>query len=455
MTNELKYYKAELPQNVVVLGAGESGVGAALLAQQVGCAVFVSDFGKVKDNFAAELNQAGIAYEAEQHSEAKILAADVVIKSPGIPEKAPIVQQIRKAGIELISEIEWAARFIDGQIVAITGSNGKTTVTSWIYHILKNAGLDVALAGNIGKSLARTLTEKTYAYYVVEVSSFQLDDIEMFKPHISIITNITEDHLDRYNYNFQEYIDAKLAITKNQDKNDYCIFCLDDEVTKEQIKRVQNTNCLPFSLEQAVEEGAYLDTDEITFITKQKRLTMPIREFALAGRHNHYNAMAAGIASKLLGVRKENIRESLQDFKSLEHRMEYVLTIRGIEFINDSKATNINSAWFALESMNKDLIWIAGGKDKGNDYDELKDLVAKKVKAIICLGVDNEKLHKAFANEVGYIMDTQSMKEAVQMAYNLAGKGEAVLLSPACASFDLFDSYEDRGSQFKRAVRSL
>jgi UDP-N-acetylmuramoylalanine--D-glutamate ligase len=440
---------------VAILGAGESGVGAALLAKAKGIPVFVSDFGKIKDVYKAELVENGIEFEEEGHTESTILSATVVIKSPGIPEKAPIIKKIRDQKISIISEIEWAARFTKGTIVGITGSNGKTTTTSLTYHILHKAGYDVAIAGNIGKSLARTISERDYQYYVVEISSFQLDDIVHFKPHIAIITNITEDHLDRYNYNFKEYIDSKLAITTNQDSHDYCIYCQDDPVTQQYIHNIKNTHCLPISYDSKLEEGAFISEENIVFILKKKEFNMPMREYALTGRHNYYNAMAAGIATKLLGVRKEIIRESLQDFKSLEHRMEYVLTIRGIEFINDSKATNVNSAWFALESMNKDVIWIAGGKDKGNDYEELKELVAKKVKAIICLGIDNEKLHKAFASEVGYIVDTQSMSEAVKMAYNLAGKGEAVLLSPACASFDLFDNYEDRGNQFKRAVRSL
>jgi UDP-N-acetylmuramoylalanine--D-glutamate ligase len=443
------------PSLVAILGAGESGVGAALLAKSKGLPVFVSDFGKIKEVYKNELTENGIEFEEEGHNESKILSADFVVKSPGIPEKAPIIKKIRDKKISIISEIEWAAMFTKGTIVGITGSNGKTTTTSLTYHILQKAGYDVALAGNIGKSLARTISERDYPYYVVEISSFQLDDILYFKPHISIITNITEDHLDRYNYDFKQYINAKLAITTNQDSTDYCIYSQDDVVTNQAIQAVKNTNCLPFSHDAEVEEGAFISDDQIVFILKKKQFNMPMREYALTGRHNYYNAMAAGIATKLLGVRNEVIRESLQDFKSLEHRMEYVLTIRGIEFINDSKATNVNSAWFALESMNKDVIWIAGGKDKGNDYEELKGIVAQKVKAIICLGIDNEKLHKAFASEVGYIVDTQSMSEAVKMAYNLAGKGEVVLLSPACASFDLFDNYEDRGNQFKRAVRSL
>ncbi|MCP4123804.1 MAG: UDP-N-acetylmuramoyl-L-alanine--D-glutamate ligase [Bacteroidetes bacterium] len=440
---------------VIVLGAGESGVGAALLAKEKGYRVFVSDFGKIKKSYRSELENGGIEFEEGGHDEKRILASGLVIKSPGIPEKAPIVKAIRNKSIRLISEIEWAYGFINGKIVAITGSNGKTTTTSWIYHILDKAGWDVALAGNIGKSLARVVSEKDYEYYVVEISSFQLDDIDAFRPHISVITNITEDHLDRYEYKFENYIRSKMKVAGNQTTADYCIYCLDDPVTNQYINEIKNTNCIPFSWEQTVSEGAFREGDHISFTIKKKPFTMPMREFALAGRHNYFNAMAAGIASRVLGVRKDVIRESLTDFKNLEHRMEFVLTIRGVDFINDSKATNVNSAWFALESMNKNVIWIAGGTDKGNDYDELKDLVRDKVKAIVCLGVDNEKLHKAFAGEVGYIMDTSSMSEAVRMAYNLAGKGEVVLLSPACASFDLFEDYEDRGHQFKRTVRSL
>lgn len=440
---------------IAVLGAGESGVGAALLARARGYAVFVSDAGKIRHKYREELVAQGIDFEEGAHDLERILAADAVVKSPGIPEKATPVQAARKAGLPVISEIEWAWTFAQGTVVAVTGSNGKTTTTSWIYHILKKAGWDAVLAGNIGHSFARVLSEGDHDYYVLEVSSFQLDDIITFHPKVSVITNITEDHLDRYDYSFANYIQSKLRIAANQGPGDHCVYCLDDAVTAAHINALNNTVCIPFSLERPVEEGAFREGDHINFSINQKPFAMPMRDFALAGRHNHYNAMAAGIATRLLGVRNDVIRESLQDFKNLEHRMEFVLTIRGVDFINDSKATNVNSAWFALESMNKSVIWIAGGTDKGNDYTDLKPLVAEKVKAIICLGLDNEKLHNAFSGEVGYIVDTRSMAEAVHMAYNLAGKGEVVLLSPACASFDLFENYEDRGNQFKRAVRSL
>ena len=453
MNNQI--YTDPMNSRLVILGAGESGVGAALLGKAKGYDVFVSDAGKIKAPYRKELESAGIEFEEGRHSEDRILSADLVVKSPGIPDKVRLVQSIREKLIPVVSEIEFAYHFLKGKIIAITGSNGKTTTTSLIYHIMHKAGMDVALAGNIGNSLARTITEKQYDYYVVEISSFQLDDVESFHPHISVITNITEDHLDRYDHKFENYIQSKLSVTKNQDENDYCIYCLDDEVSRKYIHQVENTACIPFSWEQSVAEGAFIEGDNIIYSIKKKLFTMPMREFALAGRHNYFNAMAAGIATRVLGVRKDVIRESLQDFKNLEHRMEFVLTVRGIDFINDSKATNVNSAWFAMESMNKDVIWIAGGKDKGNDYAELRELVKDKVKAIICLGIDNDKLHNVFASEVGYIVDTNSMTEAVNMAYNLAGKDEVVLLSPACASFDLFENYEDRGNQFKRAVRSL
>lgn len=443
-------------KNMVILGSGESGVGAALLAKKMGYNVWVSDSSTIKEIYKAELQKEEIPFEEGVHSLEKVFAADEIIKSPGIPEKAPIIKELRKRNIPIISEIEFGYRYAKGKIIAITGSNGKTTTTSLTYHILKNAHFDVAMGGNIGYSFARLVAEKDYEYYVLEISSFQLDDIKTFKPFISVITNITEDHLDRYDYKLENYVASKFKVSQNQSSSDYCIYCSDDEETLKYLHTNKiNTTMIPFSWSHETSEGAYTHNNEMIIQIKKKIFSMILQELALSGRHNTYNSMAAGIVSKLLGVRNDVIRDSLQDFKNLEHRLEFVTTVRGVDFVNDSKATNINSTWYALESMEKDTIWIVGGVDKGNDYTVLNDLVSKRVKAIICLGKDNEKIHQAFSNLVGCILDTNSAEEAVRTAYNLAQPGEVVLLSPACASFDLFDNYEDRGRQFKAAAYSL
>lgn len=443
-------------RNIVLLGSGESGVGAAILAQKQGYGVFVSDFGTIKEVYKLELNKRNIEFEEGQHSEEKILAADIIIKSPGIPDKAPIIKKIKEKQIEIISEIEFAYRFTKAKIIAITGSNGKTTTTSLVYHILKNAGLNVGLGGNIGDSFAKQVAEEDKEYFVLEISSFQLDNCTTFKPHIAILTNITEDHLDRYDYKFENYISSKFSIAKNQTEDDFFIYCLDDEVSKKYLNQFDiKAKLIPFSYYQKLEEGGYIEDKNLIININKNKFTMPTNELGLQGIHNTYNSLAAGIGAKLFNVRNEKIRDSFQDFKSLEHRLEFVATVKGVDFINDSKATNVNSTWYALESMIKPTVLILGGVDKGNDYTLIKDLVKEKVKAIICLGKDNEALHQAFANEVGYIVDTQSMEQAVNMAYNIAEKEEVVLLSPCCASFDLFENYEDRGRQFKRNVLNL
>ncbi len=418
--------------------------------------VFVSDLGKIKEEYKNELLALNIPFEEEQHSEDSILQASLIIKSPGIPDKAPLIKKAKEKNIPIISEIEFAYRYSKSKIIAITGSNGKTTTTSLIYHILEKAGYDVGLGGNIGTSFARQVAQGDKAYFVLEISSFQLDGCIEFKPHIAVLCNITEDHLDRYDYKFENYINSKLSITKNQTQEDYFIYCADDEVTMKYLHTVNaNVNKLPFAYYKKVSEGAYADDKKIIIELNKNNFTMPINELALQGIHNTYNSMAAAIAAKLEGVRNEKIKESLEDFKSLEHRLEFVASVRSVDFINDSKATNVNSTWFALESMTKPTVLILGGVDKGNDYTLIKDLVKQKVKAIICLGKDNEKLHQAFADEVGYIVDTQSMQQAVAMAYNIAEKGDTVLLSPCCASFDLFENYQDRGRQFRRCVQNL
>ncbi|HNF49924.1 MAG TPA: UDP-N-acetylmuramoyl-L-alanine--D-glutamate ligase [Chitinophagales bacterium] len=442
--------------NIVILGSGESGVGAAILAKKQGMGVFVSDLGKIKEEYKNELLALNIPFEEEQHSEDSILQASLIIKSPGIPDKAPLIKKAKEKNIPIISEIEFAYRYSKSKIIAITGSNGKTTTTSLIYHILEKAGFDVGLGGNIGTSFARQVAHGDKAFFVLEISSFQLDGCVDFKPHIAVLCNITEDHLDRYDYKFENYINSKLSITKNQTQEDYFIYCADDEVTMKYLHTVNaNVNKIPFSYYIKVSEGAYAEDEKIIIELNKNNFTMPINELALQGIHNTYNSMAAAIAAKLEGVRNEKIKESLEDFKSLEHRLEFVASVRSVDFINDSKATNVNSTWFALESMTKPTVLILGGVDKGNDYTLIKDLVKQKVKAIICLGKDNEKLHQAFADEVGYIVDTQSMQQAVAMAYNIAEKGDTVLLSPCCASFDLFENYQDRGRQFRRCVQNL
>lgn len=442
---------------VVILGAGESGVGAAILANQKGYACLVSDAGNLQSAHRQELTQYGIEFEEDGHNEARILSATLVIKSPGIPEKNQLVKQIRAKGIEVISEIEWAWRFIgDGQVIAITGSNGKTTTTALTYHICRHAGLDCALVGNIGYSFARQVALDPKPWYVVELSSFQLDDIKYFRAHVAVLTNITEDHLDRYDYQFINYIRSKFRIILNQQSSDYFIYCEDDEVTMQHINEFQLlSNPLPFSMRKELLQGAFIKEQEMNVVTKEDKLQMSIYDFALKGKHNQYNTMAAGLAASVIGLRKDKIREAIQSFEALEHRMEPVATVRGVEFINDSKATNVNSTWYALESMTKPVILILGGVDKGNDYSLLTDLVKEKVKAIVCMGTDNLKIQEAFQNDVAVMVSTGSAPEAVHSAFQLANKGDVVLLSPACASFDLFKNYEDRGRQYKEAVLGL
>jgi UDP-N-acetylmuramoylalanine--D-glutamate ligase len=444
-------------KRLIVLGAGESGVGAAVLAAQKGYEVFVSDGGKIAEKYKKELEKKGIDYEEGKHSEGKILSGTEVMKSPGIPEKNAIVRQIRAKGIPVISEIELAYRHKEGsRIVGITGSNGKTTTTSLTWHICRAGGLDCALVGNIGISFARQVAEDPKPWYIAEISSFQLDDIETFRPDIAILTNITEDHLDRYDYRFENYIKSKFGIVQHQVADDFFIYNEDDPVIGENLSRYPfKSNPLPFTMKQEPNQGGFIRNGVMTLKTGRETLQMSIYDFALKGIHNQYNTLAAGLAAATIGIRKEKIREAVQSFAALEHRMEYVTMVRGVEFINDSKATNVNSTWYALESMQKPVILILGGVDKGNDYALIRDLVREKVKAIVCMGLDNRKIHEAFKDEVRSIVDTGSAKEAVKTSFRLADKGDVVLLSPACASFDLFRNYEDRGRQFKDAVRDL
>ncbi len=441
----------------VILGGGESGVGSALLAKQRGYEVFLSDKSSLKDEYRSELINAGIDFEEGLHTESAILNADEVMKSPGIPEKIEIVKKIRAKGIDIISEVELAYRYKgDSKIVAITGSNGKTTTTALIYHICKTAGLDCALVGNIGDSFARQVAINPKKLYVVEVSSFQLDDIKTFRPDIAILTNITEDHLDRYDYTFENYIKSKFRITMNQQETDCFIYCDDDEITMKYLSQFKSqANQLPISMKRELPNGAFIKDGDMYIRTGQDFTNMSVFDFALKGKHNQYNTMAACVATTLLDIRKEKIRDAVQNFQGLEHRMEHVATVRGVEFINDSKATNVNSAWYALETMSKPTILVLGGVDKGNDYSLIEGLVMEKVKAIICLGTDNRKIHEAFGNIVSTIVNTSTAAEAVHAAFHFANKGDVVLLSPACASFDLFKNYEDRGNQFKHAVKEL
>jgi UDP-N-acetylmuramoylalanine--D-glutamate ligase len=442
---------------LVVLGGGESGVGTAILGKKKGYDVFVSDFGKIKENYKEVLIINGIAWEDEKHTEEFILNADVVMKSPGIPEKAPIVKKLIEKGIPVISEIEFAFQFTDATTVGITGSNGKTTTTLLTYHLLKQGGLNVGLAGNIGKSFAWQVAENKHDIYVLELSSFQLDGIINYKPHIAILTNISPDHLDRYNYDYSLYINSKFRITKNQTEADYLIYDNEDEAIQNWLKNNKiKANKVPFSLTgKPQKDGGYIEDSNINSIIINELFTMPINELALEGKHNIKNAMAATAVAQLLKIRKQTIRESLTNFQGVEHRLEKVLKIKGVQYINDSKATNVNSVFYALDSMPNPTVWIVGGVDKGNDYDELMPLVREKVKAIVCLGVDNTKIINAFNNVVDVMVETTSMSEAVQLAQRLAEKGDSVLLSPACASFDLFENYEDRGKQFKQAVHNL
>jgi UDP-N-acetylmuramoylalanine--D-glutamate ligase len=442
---------------LIILGAGESGVGAAILAAKEGYMVFVSDAGKIAEKYKSLLVEKGIEFEEGKHSEEKILDADEVMKSPGIPDKSSLIIQIRSKGIPVISEIELAYRHKgSSRILGVTGSNGKTTTTSLAYHICRHGGLDCALVGNIGVSIARQVAEDPKEWYIVEISSFQLDDIKAFRPDIAILTNITEDHLDRYEYKFENYIKSKFSIVKNQIKTDFFIYCADDPVIQKHIEDFPfQSNPLPYTMQQEPNQGGFIRNGQMNLQAGSETLRMSIYDFALKGIHNQYNTMAAGLAAVTIGIRKDKIREAVQSCESLEHRMEYVSTVRGVEFINDSKATNVNSTWFALESMQKPVVLILGGVDKGNDYSLMRSLVKEKVKAIVCMSVDNRKIHEAFQNDVPVIVNTSSAREAVKSSFHLADKGDVVLLSPACASFDLFKNYEDRGKQFKEAVRDL
>lgn len=442
---------------LVILGGGESGVGTAILGKKKGYDVFVSDFGKIKESYKEVLVINGIAWEEETHTEDLILNADIVMKSPGIPDKSPIIKKLKAKGVRVISEIEFAAPFTDATIIGITGSNGKTTTTMLTHHLLKSAGLNIGLGGNIGKSFAWQVADNKYDSYVLELSSFQLDGIVDFKPHIAIITNISPDHLDRYDYKYQNYIDSKFRITMNQTEDDYLIYDADDEAIAEWFKtHTTKAKLIPFSLTKTFSEGAYINNNNKMEITINKEeFTMDTEYIALEGKHNMKNAMAATSVAKLMQIRKSTIRESLSNFQGVEHRLEKVLKIQNVQYINDSKATNVNATFFALDSMNTPTVWIVGGVDKGNDYNELMPLVREKVKAIICLGVDNKKIIDAFGNVVDMMIEVTNMNDAVKMAQRLSEKGDTVLLSPACASFDLFENYEDRGKQFKQAVQNL
>lgn len=443
-------------QRLVILGGGESGVGTAILGKQKGYEVFVSDKGTIKAHYKNVLNQFEIEWEEQQHTETKILNANVVMKSPGIPDTVPLVKELAAKGIPVISEIEFAANYTDATIVGITGSNGKTTTTMLTHHVLKQGGLNVGMAGNIGDSFAKQVAEEDHTSYVLEISSFQLDGVLEFKPHIAVITNITPDHLDRYEYKFENYIASKFRIAMNQTAEDYLIYDADDEVIVNWLEKhpVQST-LIPFSLEKKLENGAYIENENIILTIQNKTITMPTDSLALEGKHNVKNAMAASAVAQLLNIRKQTIRESMSGFQGVEHRLEKVLKIQNVQYINDSKATNINATYYALESMTTQTVWIVGGVDKGNDYADLLPLVHEKVKAIICLGVDNTKIIESFGRVTDLMVETNSMSEAVKIAHKIAEKGENVLLSPACASFDLFENYEDRGRQFKEAVRSL
>jgi UDP-N-acetylmuramoylalanine--D-glutamate ligase len=445
-----------MKKKIVILGAGESGAGSAVLALKKGYDVFVSDSGTIKDKYRDILDKNGIKWEQGTHSEREILSADEVIKSPGIKENAPVVEMIREKGIPVISEIEFAGRYTNAVKICVTGSNGKTTVTNLIYHILKKAGKNVAMTGNVGNSFAMAVAEGDYDYFVIELSSFQLDGMFGFKAEIAVLMNITPDHLDRYGYKLQNYIDSKFRITRNQTSSDFFIYWADDPIIKAELaKKKYGATHLPFSDTSTENMTAYVENNELIVAYPNKTHLMTIHELALKGRHNTYNSMAAAIAGKVVNIRKDVIRESLADFQGVEHRLEPVIKVSGINFINDSKATNVNSTWYALECMETQVVWIVGGVDKGNDYSELFPVVKQKVKAIVCLGKDNRKIIESFRDKVATIVETSSMDEAVKASYYLAKKGETVLLSPCCASFDFFSNYEDRGRQFKAAVRNL
>ncbi len=442
-------------KHIIILGAGESGVGAAILAKKQEWNVFVSDAGKIKADYKTELDNNQIEWEENTHSTDRIFQAELIVKSPGIPETTDLMRALRNKQVKIISEIEFAGYYTRGKSICVTGSNGKTTTTMLTHHILKKAGWDVGLAGNVGKSFAKQVAEGDHDWYVLELSSFQLDDMFDFKADIGILTNITPDHLDRYENQMQKYVDSKFRILNNQNHEDWFIYNYDDPIIREELsKRKLSMNLAPFSLKEEIKVGAYAVNNQL-IINIKDQLTMSIHELALKGKHNTQNSLAAGIAARLVEIRKSIVRESLEDFENVEHRLEFVAKVNGIEFINDSKATNINSTWYALETMENPVVWVMGGVDKGNDYSELSNLVKDKVKAIICLGIDNQKIIKAFGHLVETIVEVGSATEAVAYAYRLAKKNETVLLSPACASFDLFENYEDRGNQFKQAVRKL
>ena len=443
-------------KHIVILGAGESGVGTAILALKQGWSVFVSDFGAIKDKFKSALNELNVEWEEGAHSMERILSADLVVKSPGIPPTTSSIVAIKEKGINVISEIEFAGYYTDAKTICITGSNGKTTTTLMIHHILKKAGINVGLAGNIGESFAKQVARENYDWYVLELSSFQLDDMYEFKADIAVLLNITPDHLDRYEYKMENYADSKFRVIQNQTDKEWFIYNYDDPIIQEGInKRNIKSQLAPFSLATELPQGGFVNNKEQLTINIKEQFTMSIHDLALKGKHNTQNSLASGIASRILEIRKEAVRESLSDFVNVEHRLEFVAKVHGIEFINDSKATNVNSTWFALESMEHPTVWIVGGVDKGNDYSELSALVRDKVKAIICLGKDNSKIIEAFQNDVETIVEASTALEAVAFGYRLAKKDETVLLSPACASFDLFENYEHRGNEFKKAVRAL
>ena len=445
-----------MAKRLVILGAGESGLGAAILGQKEGFDVLVSDAGKIDEKYRNVLLNYEIPFEEGAHSKELILEAGLVVKSPGIPDHIPLINELKEKDIPVISEIELGGRYCKAKTICITGSNGKTTTTMLIYNLLQQAGLNVGVAGNVGNSFARQVAEKSFDYYVLELSSFQLDGMFEFKVDVAVLLNITPDHLDRYENDFRKYVDSKFRILQNQTKSDFFIYWSEDPVIRKEIeKRNIAAVCLPFGLTEPPANGAGIKGDQLIINREQNSFNMSIFDIALQGQHNTYNSMAAGLAGMVLNIRNEKIRESLSDFQGVEHRLEHFLKVHGIAFVNDSKATNVNSTWYALESLNRPIVWIAGGVDKGNDYESLKQVVEKKVKAIVCLGTDNKKMIRAFSDIVPDILETQDMKEAVRSAYYLAKDGETVLLSPACASFDLFENYEDRGRQFKIAVREL
>ena len=447
-----------MKKRIVILGGGESGVGTAILAQKQGYDVFLSDKGMLTDKYKNQLVQYGIDFEEGTHTEANILNADEVMKSPGIPDKAEMIQKIKAKGISIVSELEFAYRYQKGKIIGITGSNGKTTTTNLIYHVFKNAGLNVGMAGNVGNSFAYMVAEEPKDIYVLEISSFQLDDMHTFKCDVAILLNITPDHLDRYNYEMKNYVYSKFKITQNQTENDLFIYCKDDKETEDFMKANSHkifSEKIPFSILEPIDKGGYIKEEQLIINISEPEFSMHTQELTIKGKHNHYNSLAAGIAAKHFEIRNEKLRDCFASFTAISHRLESFLSINGVEYINDSKATNVNSTWYALESLHKKAVWIVGGVDKGNDYDVLLDLVKNKVKAIVCLGEDNFKLQQTFSGIVDVVLSTNNMKDAVRSASKLAAKGDCVLLSPCCASFDLFKNYEDRGDQFKNCVREL